>query len=159
MNINYTSIGIIRTPFQDIKQMPIQPAGAKGIRGTVEIKPEFTAGLKDLAGFSHIILLYHLHLSKGFALIVKPFLDRRRHGVFATRAPRRPNALGLSTVKLTRIKGNTLYIENIDVVDGTPLLDIKPYVPEFNIHGNIRLGWLRDKVGKVRQMKADDRFR
>ena len=111
--------------------MPIQPTGAKGIQGTVEILPEFQAGLNDLEGFSHIILLYHLHRSEGFKLTVTPFLDDQPRGLFATRAPKRPNSIGLSVVKLVRQEENILHIENVDILDGTPLLDIKPYIPVF----------------------------
>jgi len=156
--ITYNPIGIIHSPFKDIKGMPIQPAGAKGIAGTIEIKPEYVDGLQDIEGFSHIILIYHFHLSKGYSLKVKPFLDENLRGVFATRAPRRPNPIGISVVKLVRVEGNVLHIEDIDIVDGTPLLDIKPYVPEFEITGEKKLGWLSKKVNKVHEVKADKRF-
>ena len=131
--ITYNPIGVIHSPFKDIKGMPIQPAGAKGIAGTIEIKPEYVDGLQDIEGFSHIILIYHFHLAKGYSLKVKPFLDENLRGVFATRAPRRPNHIGISVVKLVRVEDTILHIEDIDIVDGTPLLDIKPYVPEFDI--------------------------
>jgi len=156
--IIYRPIGTIHSLFKEAKKMPIQPAAAKGIKGTVDIKPEFKNGLKDLDGFSHIILLYHLHLSRGFSLEVVPFLDDKLRGVFATRAPRRPNAIGLSIVRLVDIEENRLYIQNVDVVDGTPLLDIKPYVPEFDDHKAERIGWLSDKIDKMREIKADERF-
>ena len=156
--IIFKPIGIIHTPFQEAKKMPIQPAAAKGIKGTVDIKPEFKNGLKDLDGFSHIILLYHLHLSRGFSLEVVPFLDDKLRGVFATRAPRRPNAIGLSVVRLVDIEKNRLYIQNVDIVDGTPLIDIKPYVPEFDDQKAERIGWLSDKIDKMREIKADERF-
>lgn len=157
--ISYQPIGIIHSPFKDIKGMPIQSAGAKGIKGTIDLKPEYAAGLKDLAGFSHIILLYHFHLSQSYSLRLKPFLDKAMHGVFATRAPRRPNSIGLSVVKLLRVEGRTLYIEEVDVIDGTPLLDIKPYVPEFDAKRAKRIGWLSKTVGQVYVTKADERFR
>jgi tRNA-Thr(GGU) m(6)t(6)A37 methyltransferase TsaA len=156
--IIYRPIGTIHSPFTEAKKMPIQPAAAKGIEGTIDIKPEFENGLKDLDGFSHIILLYHLHLSKGFSLEVIPFLDDKLRGVFATRAPRRPNAIGLSIVRLVNIEKNRLYIRNVDIVDGTPLLDIKPYVPEFDDQEAERIGWLSDKIDKMREIKADERF-
>ncbi|MDI6729825.1 MAG: tRNA (N6-threonylcarbamoyladenosine(37)-N6)-methyltransferase TrmO [Thermodesulfovibrionales bacterium] len=157
-NIEYKPIGIIRSPFKDIKNMPIQPSGAKSVRGTVEIEPEYAVGLKDLDGFSHIILIYHFHLSKGCSLEVKPFLDDDTHGVFSTRAPKRPNPIGVSTVKLNRIEGCILHIEDVDIVDGTPLLDIKPYVPEFDIRKVERIGWLFKKVNRVEEVKSDERF-
>ena len=157
--IIYKSIGIIHSPFKDIKGMPIQTAGAKSIKGTIELNPKYAAGLKDLEGFSHIILLYHFHLSSSYSLTVKPFLDKAMHGVFATRAPRRPNPIGLSVVKLLGIEGRTLHIEEVDIVDGTPLLDIKPYVPEFDVKRAKRIGWLSKTVDRVYETKADDRFK
>jgi len=111
--INYKPIGIIHTPFNDIEGMPIQPTGAKGVEGIIEIFSEFTDGLKDLDGFSHIILIYHLHLSGEYKLLVKPFMDDTLHGIFATRAPKRPNPIGFSVVKLNKIEGNKINIENI----------------------------------------------
>ena len=157
--IVYQPIGTINSPFQNIQGMPIQPAGAKGIAGTIEIKPEYVDGLQDLEGFSHIILIYHFHLAKGYSLKVKPFMDENLRGVFATRAPRRPNHIGISVVKLVRVEGTILHIEDIDIVDGTPLLDIKPYIPEFDVHGVDRIGWLSKKADKVKRAKADERFR
>jgi len=157
--IIFRPIGIIHSPFKEAKKMPIQPAGAKNVEGTIDINPEFENGIKDLDGFSHIILLYHFHLSKGFSLEVVPFLDDKLRGVFATRAPRRPNAIGLSIVRLVDIEKNRLYIRNVDIVDGTPLLDIKPYVPEFDDQKAERIGWLSDKIDKMREIKADERFK
>ena len=157
--LSYQPIGIIHSPFKNIKGMPIQSAGAKGIKGTIELGHEFAAGLKDLEGFSHIILLYHFHLSKSYSLRVKPFLDKAMRGVFATRAPRRPNSIGLSIVKLLGIEGRTLHIEEVDIVDGTPLLDIKPYVPEFDAKRAKRIGWLSKTVDRVYVTKADERFK
>jgi tRNA-Thr(GGU) m(6)t(6)A37 methyltransferase TsaA len=157
--ITYNPIGIIHSPFNDVKGMPIQPAGARGVAGTVEIKQEYVDGLKDIEGFSHIILIYHFHLSKNYSLKVKPFLDDNLHGVFATRAPRRPNPIGISIVRLVKVEGCILHIEDVDIVDGTPLLDIKPYVPEFDIHETQKIGWLSEKVKKVHKVKADERFR
>lgn len=157
--IIYRPIGIIHTPFTEAKKMPIQPAAAKGIEGTIDINPEFENGLKDLDGFSHIILLYHLHLSRGFSLEVIPFLDDKPRGVFSTRAPRRPNPIGLSIVRLVDIEENRLYIKNVDVVDGTPLLDIKPYVPEFDDQKAEKIGWLSDKIDRMRETKSDERFK
>jgi tRNA-Thr(GGU) m(6)t(6)A37 methyltransferase TsaA len=157
--IQYKPIGIIRSPFKDTKGMPIQPTGAKGIRGKVVIEPEYVGGLKDIEGFSHIILIYHFHLSKGFSLEVKPFMDDSLHGVFATRAPRRPNPIGLSVVRLVRMEGRTLHIEDVDIVDGTPLLDIKPFVPKFDVVKVERIGWLSQRACKAGKVKADGRFK
>jgi tRNA (adenine37-N6)-methyltransferase len=152
-------IGVIHTPFKELENMPIQPSGAAGIRGTVDLFPEFAEGLKDLDGFSHLILLYHFHESRGYKLIVTPFLDSEQRGVFATRAPKRPNPIGLSIVSLVQIRGSSLEIDNVDVLDGTPLLDIKPYVPEFDLQENCRIGWLEQARGKVRDKRSDERFR
>ena len=157
-NITYKPIGVVHSPFSETKGMPIQPSGAKGIKGTVELLPEYAEGLQDLEGFSHIILIYHLHLSTSFSLKVKPFLDNQLRGVFATRAPRRPNPIGLSVLRLIKIEGNMLHVEDIDILDGTPLLDIKPYVPEFEVQEAVRIGWLSEKIGKASRKKSDGRF-
>jgi tRNA-Thr(GGU) m(6)t(6)A37 methyltransferase TsaA len=133
-------IGIIRSPFTDKSQTPIQASRSQA-KGMVEIYPEYTDGLQDLEGFSHIYLLYAFHRSSGYSLIVTPFLDDRLHGVFATRYPDRPNPLGLSIVRLIARRDNLLDIEGVDMLDGTPLLDIKPYVPEFDIRTGTANGW------------------
>lgn len=157
--IIYTPIGVIHSPFTDITGMPIQPAGAQGVSGTVDIEPEYCDGLKDLEGFSHIILVYHFHLAKGYSLQVKPFLNERVHGVFATRAPKRPNSLGISVVKLQKVETCILHIEDVDVIDGTPLLDIKPYVPEFDVRTVEQTGWLTKRAHNAYRARADNRFR
>ena len=158
VNIKYQPIGIIKTPFETVEGMPIQPAGAGSARGSVEIFPEFSEGLKDLDGFSHLILLYHFHRAKKPKLVVTPFMDTQPHGVFSTRAPSRPNSIGLSVVRLIEIEGSTLHVENVDILDGTPLLDIKPYVPEFDHFSVDRIGWLQDAKGAVKDKKSDSRF-
>jgi tRNA-Thr(GGU) m(6)t(6)A37 methyltransferase TsaA len=158
-SITYIPIGVIKSPFRDIQGTPIQPCGARGVQGEIEIKEEFIPGLRDLEGFSHIILIYHFHLSRGFSLEVKPFLDDRMHGVFATRAPKRPNPIGISVVELVKIDGKKLHIKDVDIVDGTPLLDIKPFVPEFDNRETARIGWLDGTSRKAKAVKADDRFR
>ena len=139
--------------------MPIQPAGAMGIKGMVEIFDEYHAGLKDLDGFSHIILLYHFHRSQGFNLHVVPFMDGESRGLFSTRAPKRPNPIGLSIVQLDKIENGVLHIRNVDILDGTPLLDIKPYVPEFDAQKKVRTGWLKAAGKSVRDRRSDDRFK
>jgi tRNA-Thr(GGU) m(6)t(6)A37 methyltransferase TsaA len=156
--IKYKPIGVIHSPFRDVEGMPIQPTGAKGVTGTVEVFAEYCAGLKDIGGFSHIILVYHFHLSKGYSLEVKPFMDEETHGVFAVRAPARPNPIGISAVRLVEVKGCTLHIEDVDIVDGTPLLDIKPYVPDFDRRAAERIGWLSQRSRNVRQKRSDRRF-
>ncbi|MEN8729936.1 MAG: tRNA (N6-threonylcarbamoyladenosine(37)-N6)-methyltransferase TrmO [Desulfuromonadales bacterium] len=159
MNVQLKPIGVIHSPFHELEGMPIQPAGARGVQGTVEVFQEYRAGLKDLDGFSHIVLLYLFHQNQGFNLHVVPYLDTEIRGVFATRAPRRPNAIGLSVVQLNMVQDRILHIENVDILDGTPLLDIKPYVPEFDAQFNVRTGWLENARQTVRHRKSDDRFK
>jgi tRNA-Thr(GGU) m(6)t(6)A37 methyltransferase TsaA len=156
--IKYHAIGVIRSPFKHPQGMPIQPSAAKGVIGSIEIAPKYVDGLRHIQGFSHIILLYDFHLSKGYSLKVTPFLDNHSHGVFATRAPRRPNAIGLSVVRLMRANGRILHIRDLDILDGTPLLDIKPYVPMFDVHRVDRIGWLAKKRAMISARKADERF-
>jgi tRNA-Thr(GGU) m(6)t(6)A37 methyltransferase TsaA len=159
MEITYSSIGIIHSPFHELTNMPIQPSSESSAPGTVELLPEFTPGLQDLEGFSHIILIYHLHRSDHYSLSVTPFLDSKPHGVFATRAPNRPNPIGISVIKLLRIENNILFVDNLDVLDGTPLLDIKPYVPEFDRIPDFRLGWLEKVKQDLYTTRSDNRFR
>lgn len=159
MAISVTSIGIIQTPFKDINGMPIQPSGARDVPGQLVLDPRYEEGLCDLDGFSHLILLYHFHLSKGYSLMVKPFLDTVERGLFATRAPRRPNPIGLSIVRLNRIDGRILHLLDVDMLDGTPLLDIKPYVPTFDIRSDARAGWLELSQERSTSLKSDQRFR
>ena len=156
--IKYKPIGVIHSPFKEPKGTPIQPAGAKGIHGTVEVFPEYAKGLKDVGGFSHLILLYHFHLSQKSPLEVKPYMDDETHGVFAIRGPSRPNPIGISVVHLLRVEENILHIEDVDIVDGTPLLDIKPYVPEFDRREVKRTGWLEKNVHKLPTSKDNGRF-
>jgi tRNA-Thr(GGU) m(6)t(6)A37 methyltransferase TsaA len=156
--IIYKPIGVIHSPFKEPKGTPIQPAGAKGIGGSVEVFPEYAEGIKDVEGFSHIILIYHFHLSGGASLRVKPYMDSEAHGIFATRAQGRPNPIGISIVRLIGIDDNILHIQDVDIVDGTPLLDIKPYVPEFDVMEGIKIGWLERNVHKLLTSKDDGRF-
>lgn len=158
--ITYQPIGIIHTGFKEREGIPIQPAGAKGIDGYVELYPEYEQGLKDLEDFSHVHLIYHFHLSSDYSLIVKPFMDSKEHGLFATRAPKRPNPIGISIVRVVDIDKNIIHIKDVDIVDGTPLLDIKPYVPEMELGENedIKIGWLENNIHKVEASKADNRF-
>jgi tRNA-Thr(GGU) m(6)t(6)A37 methyltransferase TsaA len=158
-NVNYSPIGVIRSPFKEPAGMPIQSVAAKGVAGSIELAPEYQEGLLDLDGFSHLILIYHLHLVQGSSLVVTPFLDAQSHGVFATRSPKRPNPIGLSIVRLLKIEDGTLQIEDVDVVDGTPLLDIKPYVPLFDNREEVRIGWFAKNIEQVYQVQADHRFR
>ena len=159
VKIIYEPIGVIHSPYKDVENTPIQTTGGIGIPGTIDIEPEFIEGLKDLDGFSHIILLYHFHRFIGYSLSVLPFMDNKQHGVFSTRAPKRPNSIGISIVRLLRIQGCTVFIEDIDIIDGTPLLDIKPYIPDIDTRKMVRLGWLENRTDKMRAFRADDRFR
>ncbi len=158
--IVFKSIGTIHSPFKNLDGMPIQPIGARGVKGEIEVKQEYEGGLKDLEGFSHIILIYHLHLSKGHSLEVKPFLDTKTRGIYATRAPKRPNPIGMSVVRLNKIEGNIVHISDVDIVDSTPLLDIKPYIPHFDRHeeDEIVIGWFEDKHQNAVDKKSDKRF-
>ncbi|MFC2079310.1 tRNA (N6-threonylcarbamoyladenosine(37)-N6)-methyltransferase TrmO [Candidatus Bipolaricaulota bacterium] len=152
-------IGILRSRFIRPERMPIQPTGKAAASGTVEVFAAYQEGLKDLEGFSHVILLYCFHHSSSFTPHVIPFMDSISRGVFATRAPRRPNPIGLSIVQLERIEQGVLYIRNLDVLDGTPLLYIKPYVPEFDTPvEEVRTGWIASVRGSVSTRTADERF-
>jgi len=159
MKIEYRPIGIVHSPFAELKGMPIQPSRAKGIAGTVEVFLEFQEGLKDLNGFSHIILLYHFHMVTGYSLQVVPFLDSVLRGLFATRAPKRPNPIGLSVVRLKGVQGGVLSVLDLDILDGTPILDIKPYVTEFDERTNVNIGWLEEARKQERKTLSDDRFK
>ncbi len=157
MKCDFSPIGTIHSPYAEPAGVPIQGVFADGAVGTVEVFPEFAAGLADLDGFSHIILLFCFHRSQGYALECTPFLDVHQRGVFATRAPRRPNPLGLSVVSLLGIEGCVLRIGGVDIVDGTPLLDIKPYIPDFDVRTGVRTGWYEQARNK-QQTVSDERF-
>ena len=158
MAISYKPIGIIRSPFHNLEEMPIQPSSESSGLGTVEIYPEFVDGLKDLDDFSHIYLLYHFHKMRQSKLLVTPFLDTETHGIFATRAPSRPNPIGISLVKIVSLENNLIHVDHVDILDETPLLDIKPYVPEFENARAVRIGWLENAKGQIRTRKSDERF-
>jgi tRNA-Thr(GGU) m(6)t(6)A37 methyltransferase TsaA len=149
-------IGIIRTAFQEPTGTPIQPSRADHAKGTVEVFPEYADGLKDLEGFERVWLIYWFHRAREPRLLVTPFLDDRERGVFATRAPTRPNAIGMSAVRLLQVASNTLEVADVDILDGTPLLDIKPYVAEFDCLPVEKSGWLDQ--APLRYSVADDRF-
>ena len=153
----YRPVGVIRSPLKDPRGAPIQ-ASAGQVRGTVEVFEPYVPGLKDIGGFSHIILVYHMHLAARPSLVVTPFLDVRQHGIFSTRAPVRPNPIGLSVVRLLGVRGGRLRVQDLDVVDGTPLLDIKPYVPDFDSRQAGRVGWYAARLKLLPGQKADGRF-
>jgi tRNA-Thr(GGU) m(6)t(6)A37 methyltransferase TsaA len=156
--IRYKQIGTIHSPYKEPRGTPIQPKAGVDVGGTVEVFNEYAEGLKDLDGFSHILLLFHCHLSGESSLEVKPFLDDHPRGVFSTRAPSRPNPIGISVVRLVGIDENVLQVRDMDIVDGTPLLDIKPYVPEFDIREVERVGWLEKRTGELPTSTDDGRF-
>lgn len=158
MKIRFNSIGTINTPHTSMEGIPIQSKCANGIKGTIKLKKKYTEGLQDLVGFSHIYLIYYFHKSKGYSLKVIPFLDNIIHGVFSTRAPRRPNAIGISVVKLNSIHDHILEIENVEMLDGTPLLDIKPYISEFDCYNVEKRGWFEKNIDKLNHIVSDDRF-
>jgi tRNA-Thr(GGU) m(6)t(6)A37 methyltransferase TsaA len=154
----FRQIGLIHTPFREKSGTPIQGHLAPESEGTVEVFPEYADGLKDIEGFSHIVVLYCFHKSEGYKLLARPFLEDTERGVFAIRAPRRPNPIGLTVVRLVKREGNILYISGVDMLDGTPLLDLKPYVPQFDHVRDIKRGWLEKHADNPKRTEADDRF-
>lgn len=154
--IRLAAIGIIHTPHKETGGMPIQPVYAEDARGTIEVFPAYADGLRDLEGFDRLWLIYSFHQAGPARLRVVPFRDTVERGVFATRAPCRPNAIGMSCVRLLSVAGNVLTVAGVDILDGTPLLDIKPYVPEFDAHPQSRAGWLVNPATDRKQ--ADNRF-
>jgi len=155
--VSYIPIGIIHSPFKENIGVPRQAVGASDIKGTIEIFNEFADGLKDLDGFSHIVVIFHLHMIERPSLKACPPWDGKEHGVFATRSPYRPNPIGVSVVGLEGIEKNILNISGIDMADSSPVLDIKPHVPDLNPTKNIRIGWLTDKVEGMNKSKSGDR--
>jgi tRNA-Thr(GGU) m(6)t(6)A37 methyltransferase TsaA len=156
--VRYKPIGVVHSPFKKQQYVPIQAAAAKGVKGRVEVFREYVCGLKDLEGFSHIFLLYHFHLSKPYSLLVKPYLDENLHGLFSTRAPSRPNPIGLSVVRLIEVEDNILHIQDVDIIDKTPLLDIKPYIPKFDQRKTVKIGWLKNNINRLPIISDDGRF-
>lgn len=159
MEICYQPIGVLQTPFEDLADMPVQPAAANGVTGKIKLDDNLAAGLKDLSGFSHLIVLYHFHQAGDVRLTVTPFLDTRPHGVFATRAPTRPNPIGLSVLRLCRVDRTTIEVEGVDMLNGSPVLDIKPYVPAFDApNDGVVTGWLEHSVAELDDARSDSRF-
>jgi tRNA-Thr(GGU) m(6)t(6)A37 methyltransferase TsaA len=154
----YKPIGVVHSPFKAPQDVPIQSVAAREVIGYVEVAGEYVEGLRDVEGFSHLILVYHCHLAQKYSLLVRPFLDERLHGVFSTRAPSRPNPVGASIVRLTKKEKNILHIQDVDIIDGTPLLDIKPFVPHFDQRKAAKIGWLTGKVDKMHSSRDDGRF-
>lgn len=157
--ISYRAIGVVRSPWQEAAGTPLQPSAAHPSAGQVILAPELAPALVDLAGFSHIILLYHFHRAAPPSLLVTPYLDSSPRGVFATRAPSRPNPIGLSVLRLVAVVGTTLEVEGVDILDGTPVLDLKPFVPAFDVPaGEVRIGWLTGRIEAAAHTTADRRF-
>lgn len=157
--MHITPIGTIKTPFKQLEEMPIQPKGAMRAEGKLILEEAYALGLKDLEGFSHIYLFYHFHKANRTELTVTPFMDTVPRGVFATRSPLRPSHIGMSITKIVSISDNIVNVEGIDVLDGTPLLDIKPYIPQFDSVADVKTGWMDSKSDKdVASTKSDDRF-
>jgi tRNA-Thr(GGU) m(6)t(6)A37 methyltransferase TsaA len=155
------AIGFVETPFNDLKNMPIQPLSGIGIKGKLIIREKYKDGLEDLDGFSHATLIYILHKVEDYALKVVPFMDHEEHGIFATRSPKRPNRIGISTVKIIEVKDNVVDIEDIDILNGTPIIDIKPYFPQFDNREHAKSGWLEKRVKLEEEkyhLRSDDRF-
>ena len=156
--VTFFPVGVVHSPHKELAGMPVQPPSAAGIAGEIEIFPEYAEGLLDIEGFSRIMVFYHLHRSAGPLLSAIPFLDTVPHGVFASRIPRRPNSLGFSVVRLLSRDRNILKIADVDILDGTPVLDIKPYVPEFDSYPNESSGWFAEKLDDMSSKRSDDRF-
>jgi tRNA (adenine37-N6)-methyltransferase len=156
--ITYRPVGIVRSPFRSLEGMPLQSVAAAQVRASIEIRAALQPGLRDLDGFSHLHLITHLHRGAPGGLEVVPLLDDTARGIFATRSPRHPNPIGLSIVRLLAVAGSTLEISGVDLLDGTPVLDIKPYVPTFDSAAAERIGWLERAAERVYHVKADRRI-
>ncbi len=159
LEILYHPIGVVHSPFKQPEGTPIQAVAAKNTQAVIEIFPEFVQGLCDLEHFSHIIVLYHLHLAKKKGLMVIPFLDTKPHGVFATRSPGRPNPIGFSVVRLDKIEDHQIFVKDIDILDGSPVLDVKPYISQFDAFETTKMCWLGENIHKLNKTKDDGRFK
>jgi len=155
--VSYEPIGVIHSPFKDRSGIPRQAIGAPEVTAKIEIFDEYIDGLSDLDGFSHIVVVFHMHLIQRGSLKASPPWDNKEHGVFATRSPFRPNPIGISVVRLESIERNILNISCVDMADGTPVLDIKPYIPDLNPTEGVRLGWLKGKVHGMNESKSGER--
>ncbi|RLB65133.1 MAG: tRNA (N6-threonylcarbamoyladenosine(37)-N6)-methyltransferase TrmO [Deltaproteobacteria bacterium] len=151
-------IGLIHSPYYSIEDMPIQPKGASKVEGYVIVDEQYIDGLQDIEGFSHIYLLYSFHKATRTELLVTPFMDKQTRGVFATRSPLRPNHIGMSIVKLKSVEGNKVVVKGIDILDGTPLLDIKPYIEQFDGVKESASGWLQASNEEISNKRSDSRF-
>jgi tRNA-Thr(GGU) m(6)t(6)A37 methyltransferase TsaA len=161
MRFELEQIATIKSPFCNLVNMPVQPKGAKDVYGTIDFKKEYEVGLKDLDGFSHLYLIYYFHKVKNHQLQVIPFNDKTDNprGVFATRTPMHPNGLGLSVVELVKVEKNIVIVKGVDILDGTPLLDIKPYIENFDkIQGEVKSGWMKSTSNEIAHKRSDSRF-
>lgn len=156
MIVSFTPIGVIHSPFKEQKGTPIQPRFARDARGEVHVNHEYVEALADLDGFERIWLLFHIHRAGTWRPKVIPYRDTVERGLFATRSPSRPAPIGLSAVRLLAIAGNVLTVEGLDMLDGTPLLDVKPYVPSFDAYPDSQAGWFDQSISRSEQ--ADKRF-
>lgn len=159
-NICVPIIGYLKTPHSIIENMPIQPVGAKGVEGKVVLSHAFKDGLRDIEGFSHIILMYQFHEVQDYSLSVQPFMDDKEHGIFATRSPKRPSKIGMSIVRLIHVEENVLTFEGADMLNNSPLIDIKPFFRQTDNRPNAVSGWLDEKAHNMAEItQSDDRFK
>ncbi|MBT4285847.1 MAG: tRNA (N6-threonylcarbamoyladenosine(37)-N6)-methyltransferase TrmO [Deltaproteobacteria bacterium] len=156
--ITFTPIGTVHSPHKDLKNMPIQPKGAKGIEGHVLINESFVEGLSDLDGFSHVYLIYHFHAATRVEMKVIPFMDKVERGIFSTRSTLRPNHIGLSIMELLEVEGNKVLLKGMDILDGTPVLDIKPYIANFDKVEKSQSGWMQASPEDVKNKRSDNRY-
>jgi tRNA (adenine37-N6)-methyltransferase len=156
--VTYTPIGVVRSPYAGLDGMPLQTVAAGEVEASVELEPRVHGALRDLDGFSHLWLVTHLHRVDGWTAEVVPFLDTEPRGVLATRSPRHPNPIGLSLVRLLAVERGVLRIRGIDLLDGTPVLDVKPFVPEFDACDDVRAGWFDAAAARVHTVRSDDRY-
>ena len=156
--LTYEPIGVVRSPFTECAGMPLQPPAAPEVEGRIELEPDYVPGLLDLDGFSHVWVLAHLHRAAEVDLQIVPFLDTELRGVFATRSPGRPNPISISVFRLLGVDGASIRVAGVDLLDGTPVLDVKPYVPRFDMRQPTRIGWFEGRDADVEWRRADDRF-
>ena len=158
MSISCEPVAFVRSRFTDVRGMPIQTVAAPEEEAEVVVQEAFEDGLQDIGGFEYLILVTHFHRVREQRLRVMPFLDQQERGVFATRAPARPNRIGLSIVQLVEVRGRILRVRGVDMLDGTPVLDIKPYVPRFDVRATRRIGWFESRLDALDDTRADDRM-
>lgn len=157
-SLQLLTIGIIRSPFRESSGTPLYPNSARVAEGTIEVFEPYAAGLRDLAGFQRVWILFWCHRARPARLSVVPYLDTVERGLFATRAPARPNPIGLSALRLRSVVGNVLHVGELDILDGTPLLDIKPYIPRYDSFPTAAFGWMEIAAAQKGVVSADDRF-